>query len=191
LLNGEDTLSIITSAKRKKIGIGLFYNLTREWKIYANLEYYKLKINQKVLSDIQKFPLNFNHQLNVLHFTASLYHCLIHDNKSTLYVGIGSGTNYHLKSKEKSNIIAKKNGDNYDNYQIVTSPKGIGLRANVDLSILYEYDFKKMDIGFKLDLTSYGGYRIPYAYELNNSPLFKGFISPNSANIETSIFIKF
>jgi len=72
LLNGEDTLSIITSVKRKKIGIGLFYNLTREWKIYANLEYYKLKINQKVLSDIQKFPLNFNHQLNVLHFTASL-----------------------------------------------------------------------------------------------------------------------
>lgn len=191
VLYGEDSLSILTNSKRKKIGIGIIYNFSREWKLYANVEYYQLKINQLVLTDLSNYPFIFKHKLNILHFTASLYHCLIHDDKSTLYIGLGFGTSYHLKTEEKSNIITKKNGDNYDAYQIVTRPKNIGLKANVDLGLLYEYDFDNIDVGFKIDFTSYGGYWVPYTYELNGSALHSGNISPNNFNIETSIFVKF
>lgn len=59
------------------------------------------------------------------------------------------------------------------------------------LVFVYKYDFDNFYIGFKLDFTSYGGYILPYTYELNNSPLSKGFISSNSIKIETPIYIQF
>ncbi len=196
-----DSVSYLNYNNRKKFGLGVFYNLTHEWKIYSTIEYYQIKIQQlltqtgldlygkKTFSEY--YGGGFRYKLNTLKLTGILYHCLIHDDKSTWYIGIGFGIDQYINKSVKSNSLKKYvDGVNTETY-IEAFPNQL-LFENIDLSMLYEFKLNRIDVGLKFDFTAYGNKNMNYTYNIGSN-IFEhnDIINPNNFNFETSLFLKF
>ena len=192
--NMDDTIAFVSSANRHKISGGVFYNIDREWKLYGGLEYYRIKTYQILNIEGRSLPKRIGHTTDKIKLFGQLYHCLIHDNKSTLYIGLGFGFNYSLKEHEQS-LVQPIVIDYKTHYGQITTTNDNRIRGGVLMSLMYEYKFQKIDVGFKIDFTSSNG---ESGFEFNlsdkeNNNIFShsGNYSNEGMSLETSIFVKF
>jgi len=188
--NRDDSISFLSNSKRSKINFGLFYNISREWKLYGNIGLSKIRVSQFVRHPFSEKAAIYRHKINGLTFNGSMYHCLIHDNKSTLYMGIGYSGNYafdkEIKSKSKS---IKIEGELYDSF--IKAYPSQNVVASFNIGLLYDYKFDNFDIGFKVDFSAFGSYTSKYKFEIEDHLIHEDFYSPASFFVENSIFFKF
>jgi hypothetical protein len=183
----EDPYSMMTSNNKTKFNINLVYDISKKIKFIGFIEHSKQYINQTIIFESSSHH-NFKHKLHLFNLKFSFYTKLLKDTKSNLFIGMGFGSSKYLSKKAYSNVKNVKIDNDNKPIALIASPFQRFFQG-VNISMLYEYQLKRMNIGLKYDFTIAESVRNNYTLNIDNLKVYDGSYLPSGMNCEFSLII--
>lgn len=187
-----DQHATTTSINYPIVSLGLLYHKSVKWTGLASLSYLPTLIKQRLFFDglVSTEDIRLKHVSQNVKLNFLLFRSIFLDTRSGLKFGLGFSPQYSLLATVRSNQV-KINDGIQDFYGRIIAVPSQQISFSINVSLMYLYDFKRSQIGFKFNLSLYRNSLTDYYFDVENWFIYPGKYSTTGPYLECGFIYAF